>query len=351
MASIYKRGATYTVNVSIVKNGKRVRKTKSGFKTKRDANYWANDIEHRKNNDELSAVFAPDITVPEYFGKWLETYKGNIKSSSMTVYLATLHTIERSDILSTTKAFKLTRARAQQYLNEFGSTHGRATTAKRKTQLKSAYQDALLDGFIKTNPFDRTIVTGSDPKDNDLKFLETDDYLLLINETKLVTTINNDIILIGALTGARIGEILALTTDDIKDGVIDINKTEQSATRTIDTTKTKSSVRLIDVPVWLTDRLNSSYQGRLFNISQGAVNKAFKKLQTKLKFKNIVSFHGLRHTHASYLLSKDVSIDYVSQRLGHANTAITMKVYAHLLSSKRLQEIDKTISLFDKGLQ
>lgn len=346
MASIYKRGDTWTVNVSVVTNGKRSRRTKSGFKTKREANVWAVDIENKKNNDELSSTFSPDITVPEYYEKWLETYKVNIKDSSMTVYLATLHHIQHNDILSNTKAFKLTRTRAQQYLNDFGATHVRSTTAKRKTQLKSAYQDAVLDGFLNTNPFERTIVTGSDPKDTDLKFLETDNYIMLINETKLVPTITNDIILIGALTGARIGEILALTTDDIRDGIIDINKTEQSSTRKIDTTKTKNAVRLIDIPIWLSNRLKASYNGRLFNISQVAVNKAFKKLQRQLEFENIVSFHGLRHTHASYLLSKDVSIDYVSQRLGHADTAITMKVYAHLLSSKRQQEINKTVALF-----
>lgn len=346
MASIYKRGSTFTVNVSIVSNGKRSRKTKSGFKTKREANIWANEIEHKKNNDELNTVFYPDITVPEYFEKWIETYKVNIKDSSMKVYLATLHMIQRSDILSTTKAFKLTRTRAQQYLNEFGSTHGKSTTAKRKAQLKSAYQDAVLDGLIKVNPFERTVVTGSDPKDNDLKYIQTDDYLDLINETKLVPTITNDIILIGALTGARLGEILALNINDIQNGLIDINKTEQSSTRKIDSTKTKNSIRLIDVPIWLTDRLQKSYNGRLFDISQVAVNKAFKKLQKQLEFDNVVSFHGLRHTHASYLLSKDVSIDYVSQRLGHADTSITMQVYAHLLNSKRQQEVSKTVALF-----
>ncbi|MBZ5998498.1 site-specific integrase [Leuconostoc gasicomitatum] len=346
MASIYKRGTSWTVNVSLVTGGKRIRKTKSGFKTKREAGIWATGIENKKNNDELSSVFVPDITVPEYFGKWLEIYKGNIKSSSMTVYLATLHTIERSDILSTTKAFKLTRARAQEYLNEFGTTHGRATTAKRKTQLKSAYQDAVLDGLIRANPFERTVVTGSDPKDSDLKFLETEEYLNLINETRIVSSPTRDIILIGALTGARIGEILALTTDDIKDGIIDINKTEQSATRKIDTTKTKNSIRQIDVPVWLTEKLLNKYHGKLFNITQVAVNKAFKKLQRQLEFKNIVSFHGLRHTHASYLVSQDISIEYISKRLGHADTTTTMRIYAHLLHSKRQQEVKKTIELF-----
>ena len=42
--------------------------------------------------------------------------------------------------------------------------------------------------------------------------------------------------------------------------------------------------------------------------------------------------HGLRHLHASLLLAQGLPIPAVSQRLGHANSAITMAVYAHALS-------------------
>lgn len=347
MASIYKRGTTYTVNVSIVINGVRKRKTKSGFKSKREANAWAANVENMKHNDELSSTFNSKITVAEYFEQWLDTYKPHIKSTSMLVYRATLHSIRNSEALANIRAFELTRTRAQQFINEFGSNHARATTQKRKSQLRSAYSDAVLDGFIKTNPFDRIAISGRNPKELSLKYLETDDYLELIEKLKMINTSNSDIILIGALTGARIGEILALTTDDITDGLIDINKTEQSATRKVDTVKTKSSVRKIDVPIWLTDRLLSKYDGRLFNISQVAVNKAFKKLQVALDLDHVITFHGLRHTHASYLLSQDVSIDYISRRLGHSSTAITLKVYAHLLTSKKQKEVNKTLALFD----
>ncbi|WP_141374068.1 tyrosine-type recombinase/integrase [Levilactobacillus brevis] len=41
-------------------------------------------------------------------------------------------------------------------------------------------------------------------------------------------------------------------------------------------------------------------------------------LKTSMQVKNI-TFHGLRHTHASYLIYKGVSIYYIFQRLGHAN--------------------------------
>jgi integrase len=43
-----------------------------------------------------------------------------------------------------------------------------------------------------------------------------------------------------------------------------------------------------------------------------------------------VTFHGLRHTHASMLIDRDVDVVTIARRLGHASAAITLKVYAHL---------------------
>lgn len=47
-------------------------------------------------------------------------------------------------------------------------------------------------------------------------------------------------------------------------------------------------------------------------------------------------FHGLRHLHATYLLVAGVHPKVVSERLGHATTAITMERYSHVTPS--LQE-------------
>jgi integrase len=43
-----------------------------------------------------------------------------------------------------------------------------------------------------------------------------------------------------------------------------------------------------------------------------------------------VTFHGLRHTHASQLIDAGVDIVTISKRLGHAKPDITLRVYAHL---------------------
>jgi integrase len=43
-----------------------------------------------------------------------------------------------------------------------------------------------------------------------------------------------------------------------------------------------------------------------------------------------VSFHELRHTHASQLIDAGVDVVTISKRLGHSSAAITLQVYAHL---------------------
>jgi integrase len=43
-----------------------------------------------------------------------------------------------------------------------------------------------------------------------------------------------------------------------------------------------------------------------------------------------ITFHSLRHTHASQLIDAGVDIVTISKRLGHAKPDITLRVYAHL---------------------
>jgi len=47
-----------------------------------------------------------------------------------------------------------------------------------------------------------------------------------------------------------------------------------------------------------------------------------------------VTPHGLRHTYASMLILLGRTITEISYNLGHADVAITMRVYAHFLRPK-----------------
>lgn len=46
-----------------------------------------------------------------------------------------------------------------------------------------------------------------------------------------------------------------------------------------------------------------------------------------------ITFHGLRHTHASQLISANVDIVTISKRLGHAKPSVTLAIYAHMFTT------------------
>jgi integrase len=53
-----------------------------------------------------------------------------------------------------------------------------------------------------------------------------------------------------------------------------------------------------------------------------------------------IHLHGLRHTHATLLLSTGKPVKVVSERLGHSSAVITMTVYAHVLPGWQREAAD-----------
>lgn len=58
----------------------------------------------------------------------------------------------------------------------------------------------------------------------------------------------------------------------------------------------------------------------------------------------VITMHGLRHTHASILLYSGVSIASVAKRLGHSNMSTTQKVYLHVISELENKDNNKVMS-------
>ena len=61
-----------------------------------------------------------------------------------------------------------------------------------------------------------------------------------------------------------------------------------------------------------------------------------------------LTFHCLRHTHASHLLAEGEDISYVSKRLGHSDITITYKTYFHFIPLEKRDSIQKLDSKFKK---
>jgi integrase len=47
-----------------------------------------------------------------------------------------------------------------------------------------------------------------------------------------------------------------------------------------------------------------------------------------------ITFHSLRHTHASHLIDAGIDVVKISRRLGHSKPTVTLDVYAHLLDKR-----------------
>lgn len=74
------------------------------------------------------------------------------------------------------------------------------------------------------------------------------------------------------------------------------------------------------------------------------ISKAFRRIVRAIDLPHL-TFHGLRHEHASLLLSAGVPITAVSERLGHASAAITSDLYSHLLedADRRMADAVETV--------
>lgn len=69
------------------------------------------------------------------------------------------------------------------------------------------------------------------------------------------------------------------------------------------------------------------------------VSQSFRALVDRADLPHL-TFHGLRHEHASLLLAAGMPITAVSKRLGHASSAITSDLYSHLLDDIDRQMAD-----------
>ena len=178
------------------------------------------------------------------------------------------------------------------------------------------------------------------------KWLQTD-----TDETKLG-------VLISLYTGLRIGEICALTWNDIdmKNKVIYVRKTvvrvksgtgDRSKTHlVIDTPKTAASLRCIPICSTLLSALSSCSAKATSQyvvshtasfVSPRTYDYRFKKLLDACQIPRI-NYHALRHTFATRCIEAGVDVKSLSEILGHGDVSITLNTYVHSsMDLKRIQ--------------
>lgn len=165
-------------------------------------------------------------------------------------------------------------------------------------------------------------------------------------------------------SGMRIGEICALTWEDIDadNGIINVRRTiqriytiEEGIRKTeliLDTPKTKNSIR--EIPM-------SKDLLRMLKPVKKIVNQSFFVLTNEAKpteprtyrayYKNLLKeldipelkFHGLRHSFATRCIESKCDYKTVSVLLGHSNISTTLNLYVHPNMEQKKKAIDQML--------
>lgn len=153
-------------------------------------------------------------------------------------------------------------------------------------------------------------------------------------------------------TGMRIGELLALTYEDIdlEKRCIMINKSYQrlNGKDMITPPKTPKSNRKISIPPFLVEELNE-YCSMLYGITANErmfrFTKSFMEHEMVRGIKETgvrrIRLHDLRHSHASLLVEMGFQPLAIAERLGHEKIETTLNTYSHLYPNKQAELAEK----------
>lgn len=352
MASYEKRGKSIRAVVSVMDHGTRrkVSKTFSGKRPKKEAEDWALHMEVDKADNRQ--ILTSNMLFSDYFKRWYETYKtNNIRNSTLYNYGTCYNLIVK--YYRGLKLSNLSHTVLQKGLDEYAKgdnkKRSKSTVAFLMKHMQASLNDALIDGYVDKDFWSRLKANGARYKHHN--------YLSATEFERLQSYLYDHwqdspyhlAVLVGLETGMRIGEILMISKDEVfpEFNTIFVKKSYSPSDPSDERTKNAASRRKIKIPERLSSILKVSIKnkkGRLFPMAAPTLGEHEKKIMDNLGIKEI-TFHGLRHSHVSYLLYKGLSLEYVAKRVGHVDTTTTQKVYAHLLKEQEEKEDEKTMEL------
>jgi integrase len=358
-----KRGGTWTWYFDAVDpvTGKRRQRSKGGFRTKREAQAALSEALAAYRAGTL--VEASRLILGVFVDEWLPTMAGNLEPNTHEVYghYARAYIKPR---LGHVRLQQLTATNLRALYTELAASGGRRgqglkpkTVKNVHTLIHRALEDAVDQGLVTRNvaalrsarppKLERVERGVRSPEDlrSFLKAMEADRLAALW--------------LLLATTGLRRSEALGLPWR-----AIDLDSGQLRIVQKLVTIAGKPAIRLgtkspagrrsiaLDPATVTALKVHRERQleerrargeawqdhGLVFTREDGTplrptqLTRVFGRLVREAGLPHL-TLHGLRHTYATASLQAGVPVKVVSQRLGHANTAITSDLYQHVLKA------------------
>lgn len=218
------------------------------------------------------------------------------------------------------------------------------------TPLKEAYNHAMDEGLVTSNPVARTgrLTRCREDRRTHVMPLTTDEVRTLLQAAHEKAPSVHSLLLCAVRTGLRQGELIGLQWSDIdfRGGFIEVRRAV--AMRRLSTTKSHK-IRRVDMTPKLTEvlkqlkvtrELEAAIAGQLMQEwvfvtpsdtrwDDSNLRLVFYRLLERAGLRH-VRFHDLRHTYASLMAEAGAPPKYVQDQLGHSSIQVTMDIYSHL---------------------
>lgn len=378
--SVGKEGSSWYYRVYLGEDPlthKKKYKRKRGFLKRKDAETaLAQAILEIENG---TIVENDNLTIKEYLDYFNNQYiKKNCKPTTQKRYSYSIKDINR--YLGNIKLTKLNSLVIQDMYDKLQTDDGQSPNTVIKTHrlFNLALEYAIKWRLINTNWCALTVKPKAIKKE--IKYWPSEKanyYLGQFSKDFLY-----DMAKLSLQTGMREGELCALKWNkiDLDNAILKVsfnrtrdenNKLVDSSTKTINGDRTitlfDSTVNFLrelkarDKIVNILNFKDNKNDGKIsderyvFHYDDGIpydphyISQKFTELirdKKEIPIKDKITFHGLRHTHATMLLDAGVNPKVISERLGHATVAFTMDTYMHINKDLQRKEVEKASNLF-----
>lgn len=279
-----------------------------------------------KNQVENKAPTKISYTFLEWYEKWIQLYKQDIKQNTLKAIqgIFTKYFIEKLG----NKPIRAIRSDTLQAIfNGIQAKYPRQCT-NAYIQLKSCFEQAYKLNYIDHNPCYAVIIKKT--KGNKGKGLTKEQQTKLLEYMQDHPNKINNLILIYLNTGIRCSELLSIEQQDI-----DRAKNELH----IKGTKTITSNRIIQTSKNIIDLIpQSKYPFAEWN--KDKIEREFKKITKALHFEKI-GIHSLRHTFATNCVENGVDMVVLQKWLGHSSITMTIDRYTHISEEYKRENLEK----------
>lgn len=345
----------------IAEDGKTIRKSVYG-KTQKEVVNKLNEIKYQMNNDiyvEKNGIKL--VKIMEDIRE--EKLASNTISGGQYARLKwTINKIKNSK-LGEMKIQDVTKDDIQEFLNSIKDLSD-SYIKKLYEQFVQAYRRAEIKKYITYNPMYEVIKPKSDKQTKVVEALDINiqkAFTEYLNNTSIESEPYKNIFLIQMYMGLRVGEVLALSTEniDLENKLLYVNRTltndKEFGIILGNKTKTYAGNRTLPIPDFLVpifeEQLkytNEKLHNLIFTINDNyirtsAINKELKRIfkeKIKTSSKNI-STHCLRHTYGTRCIEAGMTAVVLQRLMGHKDVTVTLNTYTSVFNKFKEDELEK----------